>query len=707
MSAEPQSHGAFDRHPLDRLFRPRSVVLVGASENSAWSQLIHGNLVQMAYPGAIYLVNKRGAAAHGQDAVTSCTLLPAIPDLAYIFVPTEAVADALHDVAAAGIRHVMILSSGFGEAGAKGAALQHNMVDIAQANGIRFMGPNSLGFINYADAIAVSPFPVEKDYVPGTLGIVSQSGATTNVIAGFAQQQGIGLSYAIATGNEADVGTAEVVDFLVADPATSVIVIFAETIGDMAGFRAVAQQANAAGKPLIVLKVGRTELATQLAQAHTGSVTGDDRVFDAVCLQDNIIRVDTIEELVVTAGILCHTGPIEGSLGIISISGGACEIVADTADTVGLPLPAFAPETNAGLREMLPDFGSVYNPLDVTGAAVRDPSLFERILTLLAHDPAIGLTACIYDLPRGPDDFDNAQALACIGRGLAAGQKPGLLINQSLRPVSAHSRAVMARNGIAAVTGGLDHAVRGLAHAVRWSRNRDSGDKSEAVRRPVSSGARPQSELEALAYLSKQGVPVIPHRLVLAAGEAIDAWQAMGSPVVLKIASPAILHKSDFGGVCLNLNDAAAIEEAFDGIIAAARVAYPDAPIDGCLIAPMRSDGIEMFVGTARTAWGPAIVTGLGGIWIEALDDTSLRLLPITRQDARDMLDALKARRILGGYRGGQAVDLDALADAIVAIGDAALALGPDLVALEVNPLRVHGSRIEALDALPIWDDAA
>lgn len=690
---------------LDTFFRPRSVVLVGATDKSVWSQLIYGNFAAMGYDGEVWLVNKRGTPAHGHEAATSCRDLPGVPDVAYIFVPTEAVRDAIEDVADAGIKNALILSSGYAETGSGGAEKQAELIAYARDKGVTLLGPNSLGFIDYTRNIPVSPFPVGADYLTGHLAIVSQSGATTNVIAKFAQQQGIGLSYAIATGNEADLDTARVIDYLADDEATRVIAVFAETIKDPAGFRDAACKAAAAGKPLIVLKVGRTELASQLAQAHTGSVTGDDRIFEAVCAQDNIIRVGSIEEMVVTAGVLAHTGPVSGGVAIISISGGACELIADAAEVAGLALPAFSEMTRAALQAVIADYGAIFNPLDVTGAAVRDPSLFEQLLKILAADPAIGLTACVYDLPRDARDYVERTTLTCIGAGLAASDTPGIMINQAIRPVSAFSRQLMAELGIPAVTGGLDLGVKALASVQRWSRQHARPGRRDTTfpRSPAICSQRPASEHETLAYLQAQGAPVIPVAGASTADEAVAAWRTVGGPVVLKIASSAIQHKSDIGGVKLNLDSEAAVREAFAAIVAAARTAYPAAAIDGCLVAPMRPGGIELFVGTAQSAWGPVIAAGLGGVWIELLADTSLRLLPIDKADARAMLEELRARRILDGYRGAPAANLDAVAEAICKIGDAALALGPDLVALEVNPLRACGDAVEALDALAIW----
>lgn len=689
---------------LERLFRPRSVVLVGASDKSLWSQLLDRNFVATGFQGPVHLVNKRGAPAHGRPAHTSCRELPEVPDLAYVFVPGEAVAEAVTDAAAAGIRFIVLLTSGFAEAGEDGRSRQEAIVKLVRSYGATIMGPNCLGFVNYTAGIAVTPMLVVKNPLLGAVSIVSQSGQTAAVLADFAQQQGVGISHVIASGNEADLDTARIVDHLLDGEETRVVVMFVESIRDPERFKRIAREARERKKALVVLKVGRTPLSAKLAQAHTGSVTGDDRIFDAVCRQYNVVRVTTPEDAIVTAGLLARTGPISGSIAAVSISGGGCEIMADCADVAGLELPPFSEATAAKLRAVASDYGAVMNPLDVTGAAVRDPTLFEKLLGILAEDPSIGFTACIFDLARSEADFGNEQMLGCIGRGLAACSPPGVMMNQSLRPITAYSRALMSRCGIPQVIGGIDHAVRAMKQLVDWSAGLHAPPPPEAPAQ-VSGGARPQSELDTIAYLAGRGVPVVPMHCARSAAEAAQFAAAAGGPVALKIASPDIQHKSDIGGVRLGVQGEEAAAAAFDGIMASVRAAKPEARIDGCIVAPMRSGGVELFVGIARSHWGPVIVAGLGGVFMEVLADTSMRLLPITAGDARQMLDELRGRKLLYGYRGAPAVDLDAAARALRAIGDAALALGPELVALEVNPLFARGDRIEALDALAVWDD--
>ncbi|MFA7584773.1 MAG: acetate--CoA ligase family protein [Novosphingobium sp.] len=688
---------------LQHLFNPRSIVLVGASDKSAWSQLIHGNLQDSGFDGEIMVVNKRGVPAHGIEGHANCRALPRIPDLAYVFVPGESALEALQDVAEAGIANAVLLSSGFAETGQDGAAMQRRIGEFARSQGLNLLGPNSLGFNNYAGRVAVSAFPVDLKARPGGLAVISQSGATAHVIGQFARMQGIGLSCVVATGNEEVLGLVDVLAHFVEDPGTRAIAIFAESIKDPMAFRTVAARASAVGKPIVVLKVGKSELASQLAQAHTGSVTGDDVTFDAVCRHYGVIRVDSLETMVIAAGLLDQVGAIDGEIGIISISGGACEIIADRAVTAGLDLAPFSAQTQERLHAVIPDFGSVFNPLDVTGAAVRDPSLFERILDILSDDPAIGLVAAVQDVPSAEGDTCNEPILSAIGRGLTAARVPGVLINQALQPVSDHTQAVMAKCSIPRVVGGVDHAMAAFAALQQWSRRPRHDGASRTI---APSSARPASERQALEWLETRGVPVMPHRLVANADEAVVAWMAFGQPVVLKIASPDILHKSDIGGVRLNLDGDDAIRAAYDDVMAAARRHHPDARIEGCIVAPMRSGGVELFVGTARTPWGPVIAAGLGGIWIEVLKDTSLRLLPVSPDEARAMLGELKGTKLLEGYRGSPACDLDAVARAISTIGDAALSLGQDLVSLEINPLRVLGAEVEALDALAVWDRA-
>jgi acyl-CoA synthetase (NDP forming) len=696
---------------LDSLFRARSVVLVGGTDRSIWSTAAFANFARIGFTGQVHVVNRKGGTVHGLAAATSCAAIGEPVDAALLMVPEAAIPDAFADMNAAGIRNAVVLTSGFAEVGAEGAARQDALLAAARAQGVTLLGPNCLGFINYADRVPIwttqPPLPVLPG---GAIGVVSQSGATAGFIAAFAQRQGMGLSYQVSTGNEADVNVARVVDFLVDDPATRVIGLFLETVHDAGTLAAAARRALAAGKPIVAIKIGASENAARAAQAHTGSLVGDDRVFDAVCRQLGIIRVGSIEDLVFTAGLLAKLGPVrKRRLGLVSISGGVCEMAADQAEAAGVEVPALAPETVAALRAVLPSFGTPNNPLDVTGGAMLDPPLFERCLAPLGQDPSLGLLACFMDLPDTAEEVAGFRGaiIRSIGAGFQAAGLPAAMFSTIPRPVTEAGRALLAETGISYFGSGVQHGLGTIGRAFAWAARQERGLAPPAP--PIApSAARPASEHATLAYLAAQGVPAIPVTLAQDEAAAVSAARALGGPVVLKIASADIAHKSDIGGVLLNLAGDAAVADGFRRITASVRAARPEAAIDGVLVAPMREGGVELFVGVLRDpVWGPAIAVGLGGVWVEVLRDTSLRVLPVRPEDVLEMLAELRGARLLDGYRGSAPVDRAALAEAIARIGDAALALGPGLAALEVNPLLATPAGAEALDALAIWEDQA
>lgn len=697
-------------HPLSRLFRPRSIVLYGASDRSSWSNGIFMATRAAGFDGRMYAVNRRGAEAHGLPAFCSAQDIPEPVDAAYVYVPAEGVIDALEDLGAAGVKAAVILTSGFAETGDAGAEQQSRLVEVANRHGIRFLGPNSLGFANLAEGVAISSIPPVLPVLPGRVGLVSQSGAICSEIMDFAHQQGVGLSFFAATGNEAMLDVGAIADFLVDDPNTDVVAVFAETIRNPAHFLRTAEKALAARKPIVVLKVGTSEISAAVAKAHTGSLVGDDRVFDAACAQYGVIRADSIEDLIVTAGLLAHTGVLEQpGVGVVSISGGGCGLFADAAEKAGVSVPAFAPETIAALQEVQSSYGATLNPFDITGAAIGDPSMFEKCLDIIGRDPAVGLTICAFPLANaeGPAKFSR-QSYASMGLALGRLGRKGFIVSAGLKSVNDISRALMRESGIPATFGGIDHVVRALGKAAWWSERTRSTQAPRAL--PASarlSGTRPRSEREVLDFLAGFGVPVISAVVATTAEQAVKAAREMGGRLALKIASPDIQHKTEVGGVKLNVIEAGAAQ-AFEEIVASARRAQPEARIDGVIVSPMRAGGVELLVGTARDPqWGPVIVLGLGGVFVEVLKDTALRLLPVRREEVVDMLRSLRAVKLLRGFRGAPAADLEAIAEVVVKVGNAALSLGPDLAALEINPLRVLGSEVEALDGLMVWNDAA
>ncbi|HEX8605303.1 MAG TPA: acetate--CoA ligase family protein [Pseudoduganella sp.] len=709
--------GGRRKRDLAAFFSPRSVAMVGASERSSWSHGVAARFKSYGYEGKVYAVNRNGVDAHGHPGFKSCRDIPEQVDFAYLFVPAEVTLAALTDAADAGIRHVSILTSGFAEIGEAGIAMQEQLLALAEERGITLMGPNSLGFANISKRLIATSIPTRLPVIDGSVALVSQSGAVVAEICKFAHQQGVGLSFVAATGNEAQVGLTDVIDYLVDDPATRVIGVFAESIRDPQGFRAVAQRALAARKPIVIQKVGKSEVSAAIAQAHTGSLVGDDKIFDAVCRQFGVVRVDSIEELVSTADLMSRMPPLaQPGVGVISVSGGACGMFADQAEACGVVLQQFTPETQAKLKEVLPEFASSLNPLDITGGVFREPEIWEKALPVVAADPSVGMVAVINFMPATQQELVGLrETVMAMGRGIAACAKPGIVVLPTSQPVGDVMADIAREAKLPGLGFGTQLTVRAIAGLVQWSARVNGWEAAQADTAaaavtaivPAAPAERPRSERQVLDYLASQDVPVIPAQVARSAEEAVAFARSIGGKLALKVLSADIQHKTEVGGVRLNVEGDSAVAAAWNEIDGSARRHCPQARIDGIIVSPMRSGGIELFVGTARDPhWGPVLAVGLGGVWVEVLADTAVRPLPLTPADVKEMLASLRGAKLLQGFRGGKPADLDAVARAVARIGDAALALGDDLVSLEINPLLVDGDRVEALDGLCIWSQA-
>jgi acyl-CoA synthetase (NDP forming) len=703
---------------LRSLFRPRNVALVGASEKSNFSRGTYANLRAFGFADRTFLVNARGAETHGQATYTSCAAVVGATgqavDLAHMMVPQAATLDALAEAAASGVRNAVVLSSGYAETGADGRAEQERLVERAHELDVALLGPNMLGFVNFVDQLAVMPGPVPVAPA-GSVALLSQSGASAAAMSDFATQAGVGLSYLVTLGNEAMITAGHVIDFLVEDESTKAIAVFLEAIRDPERFRAAARRAAAAGKAIVVLKVGASELSARAAAAHTGALVGDDKVVDAVLADLGVIRVDTIEDMMITAGAAAHLGRLQApGIGIVSFSGGVCDILADRAEARGVVLPELAPETAAAIAEEFAAFGTVQNPLDVTGAATIRTELFTHAIERMSADPAIGAIAVVGPLP-GPNDASPWRGLGiaqAIGAGIDRAQCPVVLVNQVMTPRTPIMSEVLAQIGEPYLIPGLDQTMVALGGLSRWSARLAALDEDASEPRRVEVPAVEDrvgswSEAQARELLAAAGIPVVPAHLVTSADGAAAAAAELGGSVALKVVSPQILHKSDIGGVRLGVRGDDAVRAAYDAVVTAAEQ-VPDAKVDGVLVSPMREPAPELLVGVVRDEhWGPILAVAVGGVLVEVLDDSVLSPLPVSPAHARTMLGRLRAAAVLQGVRGGRAADLDVLAEVISRIGDLALALGDDLVALEVNPLRADGDLVEALDAVVEWQAQA
>jgi acyl-CoA synthetase (NDP forming) len=570
------------------------------------------------------------------------------------------------------------------------------------------LGPNHLGFANLTDGVPVCSVP-GLPRVPGPVALLSQSGASSSAMVDFAAMANVGLSYLVTLGNEAMITAGHVLDFLVDDPGTRAVAVFMETVLDPETFRRAARRAAAADKAIVVLKAGSSALSARTAAAHTGALVGDDRVIDAVFADLGIIRVDSIEDMLITAGAAAALGRLgRTGLGIVSISGGACDIVADRADDLGADLPELAPSTRDALAAIMPPYGTVQNPLDVTGAAIIEPAIFTRAIEAMSADPSIGVIGVVNSIPwiDTGRPYTGQMFVDAIGAGMRAASCPTTYVNQVMQPVTGYTRASMERGGVSHVIPGLRQAVVALRNVGWWSEaTRTAGAATPPAPVPVPAPVLRRgkwSEPAVRALLAEAGIPVVPARLAGSAEEAVKAAADLGGPLAVKIVSADILHKSDIGGVRLEVPaDEDAVRAAYQAVTAAA----PDgARVEGVLVSPMRRGGTELLVGVVPDPqWGPVLAVAIGGVFVEVLRDSALAPLPVTPGQAGRLLDRLRGRAVLDGVRGAAPADLDALTAVIARIGDLALALGDSLGSLEVNPLLVDGARLEALDAVLTW----
>jgi acyl-CoA synthetase (NDP forming) len=704
---------------LRSFFAPKSIAMVGASDNSGWGRFIVTSCLTTGFAGPVIPVHPKVKTAFGRPVVPNLRNLDKPVDLAFILAPLPAVESVLDDMGAAGIKNAIVLASGYREVGGEGVQLEDSMIARAVANDVTVLGPNCLGFLNAHTRSAPYALTLPPPLAAGPVGIVLQSGALASVVLGFTKAHGIGMSILTSVGNESMMKTTDVLEYLIEDEATKVIALFLEEIGDPARFARMAERADAAGKPIVALKVGSSPLGQQAALAHTGSVAGDDAVIDAALRQLNVIRVTSLEALLSTAALLGYNRwPGGRRVGVLTASGGACDIIADTASAEGIEIPAFAAATAEAIAPHLPPFATAKNPLDVTGYGLanigsgRDAlSAIDYALDAAVKDP--NLDFVLYsglNLPdaRPPDETMATrleQRVAIVAEKIKTSPIPVIPIGSTCVDVGNWGREMLAKHQLS-VLPGMDVGLGALGKALRWLENRGTagiGDVAAAAGTAVAPArSGPWSEAESRELLTAAGVPVVPGGLAQSADEAVDIAQRVGLPVALKICSAQITHKSDIGGVALGLSSEAEVRAAY-AKVADAGAAIADAVVDGVLVTPMRSGGVELLAGvTVDPTFGPVLAVGLGGVWVEVLKDTSLRVLPAGTEEVKRMLGELRGGALLRGARGSLPANLDAVAAAIAGIGRTALSLGGELRALEVNPLWVNGDQVEALDVLVI-----
>lgn len=693
---------------IGSLFAPASVVIVGASSDPAkYGGRVLRYLLDHGYTGRIYPVNASGGTVQGLPAFASVDELPDGIDQALIMVAPAACVAALRACAAKGVRLAQVFSAGFAEEGERGLALQDELLAIARAHGMRLLGPNCMGLISprsgyfatFTSALRGGIVPT-----PGVVAIATQSGALGSCAYSMAAQRGLGISHAISTGNEADIDVAQCIAWLADDPQTRVICAALEGCTDGQALRRALTRAARAGKPVIMLKLGASALGSAAAATHTGSLAGHDAVYDAVLAECGAWRARSIEEMLDIAELAAAGGlPPNRQIAIVSMSGGIGVLAADVADRLGLELPPFDAAVAARLRAALP-LNHVANPLDLTGrsTAVADSSF--KALEALLEGCDCGTVFCYLSQRMASATLfaRDAELFASLKRRFP--QRCLVLVGP---PDEALRRALLAAGLVV-----FADPSRALAavHAAAVMQQRqaallaDETLDATAVRPMASATFLPDgcvSETAAKALLAAYGVPSLAESLCVSIDAALQAAAAWGGPVAVKIVSPDITHKTEIGGVVLDVAGADALRAAYEGVLARARAAFPAARIEGVLVSPMARDGVEVIVGAlVDPVFGPMVMCGLGGTMAELFADVAWASAPLTTQRARAMLDGLKVRRLLAGWRGAPPRDIDALVAALVGVGRLAAEHADQLASLDINPLLVMRDGVVCLDAL-------
>jgi acetyltransferase len=694
---------------LDALLSPRSIAVVGGSERAdSVGEVVLSNLRASGFAGPLYVVNHKHDRVQGLPSWPSVRALPGPVDLAVLAVPAAALPAVMAECGALGVRSVLVLTAGFAELGDEGARRQAELASLAHTHGMRMLGPNSVGLVRPSQRVAA--FFGRTRVAPGRLALVSQSGAVCTAIADWAQAEQIGFSLLASIGGTADVGFGDLLAYLAEDTETDAIVLYVEGLRDartfMEGLRAAARR-----KPVVVLKAGRGEAGRRAVVSHTGALAGDEVVFDAALRRAGGVRVDTLEQLFSAAEILARGVRSHGArLAVLTNAGGLGVMAADHADAVGVKLATLSPETRAALDVALPAHWSRGNPVDVIGDA--GPSRFRAALTPLLADDGVDAVLVLLSpqaMTRPADVADEIIAarahtdkplLACFMGGEQVAAARTVLSAAGVTELPSPEAAVEAFSYLAK----FQASQRMLAHdppPTAALANSAIADAHAVIADARARGSTLLTAHEARRVLHAFGIPVLSPLPAADPTAAVAAADTFGYPVALKIDSPDITHKTEVGGVMLDLRTPDDVSRAFSEVLARAGASRPDATLLGVTVEPMvkRPFARELLVGLAHDAtFGPAIMVGVGGTLVELIADRVVQLPPLDPTLAADMLDRMRARTWLGEFRGMPPVNHEAVIDVLLRVSQLACAL-PEVHELDLNPLLADDTGALALDA--------
>ncbi len=690
---------------LNKIFKPESVAVIGASDTPGKvGYIIVSNMISGGYKGKIYPVNPKGGEIQGLKAYKNIKDIPEKVDLVIMSIPAAFVNESVKDCGEAGVENMVVISAGFKEVGEEGAKLEEELTALGKQYGINIIGPNSLGTTD-------SHTPLNSSFsqmMPpaGNIAFISQSGAMMVAILDWSITSGIGFSKVISLGNKAGVTEIELMKYLADDPETAVIICYLESISDDDNF-VNALRETATKKPIIVLKSGSSSAGAEAASSHTGALAGSDIAFDTAFRQSGILRVETMADLF-DLGLAFSKAPLPTgpNVAIITNAGGGGVVTVDAMEKAGLELVKFDDETKARLRDCIPDEGSVNNPIDVLGDA--PVARYKESLDIVLEDPQVD-SLIIMVCPTASADPDGIAEV--ILEAEKKFEKPILVVNMG-GPSFENANKMLRENNVPTYVF-PETAVKALEAMTRYARleNREYKDcvtnikgtdpdaVSKIFEKVKADGRDTLLGSEAYAVAEAYGIEAAPIKLATSATEAGKLAEEMGFPVVLKIASDKILHKSDIGGVKVGIETKEEAEATYDEIIANAKKAHPDIVPDGVEVQKMMPTGQEVLVGMIKDKqFGPMIAFGMGGIYVNLIEDVAFNLAKgLTCQEIDEQIDKTKVSTLLNGYRGDAPCDIDAVKEAIKRIAKLTLDF-PEISELDINPIFVYEDGSSALD---------
>jgi len=687
---------------LDCILKPRSIAVIGASRMSnTIGHQIFANLLRYGYTGAAYPVNPNATSIQSVRAYPDVGSLPERPDLAIVVVPKDRVLGVVQGCGQAGIPGLVVISAGFREVGGVGVDRERQLVDLVRRYGMRMVGPNCMGVLNTDPAVSMNATFAPAMPPHGRAAFVSQSGALGVSVLDHAAEYGIGISQFVSVGNKPDVSGNDLLEQWEHDPAVGVILMYVESFGNPRRFLDLASRITRV-KPIIAVKSGRSKVGARAASSHTGALAASDVAVDALLTQAGVLRAESIEELFdMTMAFTGRALPRSSRTAIVTNSGGPGILAADALEARGLELVELQPATIAKVKPLFPEEASIRNPLDMIASAT--PAHYRAALDAVLGDPNVDSALAVFVPPLGVRQQDVAESIVASAAGHI--QKPVLAVLMGSEGLP-QGRAELHKAGIPAYVF-PESAARGLAALRRhreWTARPLTSphvievDQARA-RRALAGAAGKLGELEALELLAAYGIPVAGGILATGPDAAASAAAALGFPVVLKAVAPELLHKTDAGGVRVGLTTPVEVATAAAEMIDAVTRALPHAHLAGLLVQRMVTGGRELIVGMSRDpAFGPLLMFGLGGIYVEALQDVVFRVAPVQPLDAHDMVRSIRGVALLDGIRGAPPVDLAALTDVLLRVSQLTID-HPEITELDVNPLLAFSHGVTAVDA--------